>query len=60
LGKKKLLKKCENKTFPTGIVKLHVNADRIYASDLSESVHFVKFRRQDNSFVIFADETSPR
>ncbi len=60
LGKKKLLKKCENRTFPTGIVRLHVNADRIYACDLSESVHFVKYRRQDNILVIFADEASPR
>mmetsp|Transcript_25467 Transcript_25467/g.37560 ORF Transcript_25467/g.37560 Transcript_25467/m.37560 type:complete len:1258 (-) Transcript_25467:112-3885(-) len=60
LGKKKLLRKCENKGFPSGIMKLHVNGDRIYASDMSESVHFVKYRRQDNSLVIFADEYSPR
>jgi hypothetical protein len=60
LGKKKLLKKCENKSFPTCIVKLHVNADRIYVCDLTESVHFVKYRRAENAFVIFADECSPR
>ena len=60
LGKKKLLKKCENKMFPTMIVRLQTNGDRIYAGDLTESVHFVKYKRIENSLVIFADDTLPR
>lgn len=60
LGKKKLLRKCENKGFPSGVTKLLVNGDRIYVSDMAESIHFVKYRRQDNSLVIFADDYAPR
>jgi splicing factor 3B subunit 3 len=60
LGKKKLLRKCENKGFPSGVTKLLVNGDRVYVSDMAESIHFVKYRRQDNSLVIFADDYAPR
>lgn len=60
LGKKKLLKKCENKMFPTTIVKLQINGDRIYVGDMAESVHYVKYRIGDNSLVIFADDYTPR
>ncbi len=42
LGRKRLLRKCENKNFPTLINQLHVAGDRIYASDVAESVHFLK------------------
>ena len=60
LGKKKLLRKCENKGFPSCVVKLLVNGDRVYVSDMAESIHFVKYRRQDNSLVTFADDSAPR
>ena len=60
LGKKRLLRKCENKTFPTMIVKLQTNADRVYVGDMTEAVHFVKYKRVENSLVIFADDTCPR
>ena len=60
LGKKKLLKKCENKLFPSAIVKLSVNGDRIYAGDMCESVIFAKYKRHENALVIFADDTCPR
>jgi splicing factor 3B subunit 3 len=60
LGKKKLLRKCENKNFPSGIVKLMTNGDRIYCGDATESIHFVKFHPQDNTLVIFADDYTPR
>ncbi|CAM9517350.1 unnamed protein product [Heterosigma akashiwo] len=39
LGKKKLLRKCENKTFPTMITDIKVQGDRIYVSDMMESFH---------------------
>ena len=60
LGKKKLLRKCENKNFPSGIIKLMTNGDRIYAGDASESIHFVKYNPHDNALVIFADDFTPR
>jgi splicing factor 3B subunit 3 len=60
LGKKKLLKKSENKLFPSVIAKIQVNGDRIYVGDMTESVHYVKYRRQENTLVIFADDYSPR
>lgn len=60
LGKKRLLRKCENKTFPTMIVKIQTHGDRVYVGDMTESVHFVKYKRVENSLVIFADDTLPR
>ena len=60
LGKKQLLKKCENKLFPTAILRLQTTGDRIYVGDLAESVLFVKYRRHENVFSIFADDTCPR
>ncbi|TFJ87655.1 hypothetical protein NSK_001005 [Nannochloropsis salina CCMP1776] len=60
LGKKKLLKKCENRNLPNLIVGLQTMGDRIYVSDVLDSVHFVKYRRLENALVIFADDTSPR
>ncbi len=60
LGKKKLLKKCENRNFPALIVGLQAMGDRIYVSDALESMHFVKYRRPENALVVFADDTAPR
>jgi splicing factor 3B subunit 3 len=60
MGKKKLLKKCENKNFPQTIVNIQTMGSRIYASDISESVFFIRYRRQENMLVMFADDTLPR
>jgi splicing factor 3B subunit 3 len=60
LGKRKLLKKAENKQFPTAIVKIQCSGDRIYVGDMSESVHFARYKRQENVLGIFADDTYPR
>jgi len=60
LGKKKLLRKCENKNFPTMITDIKVQADRIYVTDMMESFQLVKYKRSDNSLVIFADDQTPR
>jgi splicing factor 3B subunit 3 len=60
LGKKKLLRKAENKGFPSAITGVKATGDRIYVSDMTESLLFVKYRRADNSLVIFADDTTPR
>jgi len=42
------------------ITHIHTQGDRIYVSDVQESVHYVKYKKSDNQFYIFADETVPR
>ena len=42
LGKKKLLRKAETRGFPTMVTGIKASGDRIYVSDLMESLHFVK------------------
>mmetsp|Transcript_2281 Transcript_2281/g.5207 ORF Transcript_2281/g.5207 Transcript_2281/m.5207 type:complete len:1210 (+) Transcript_2281:84-3713(+) len=59
LGRKKLLRKCENKNFPTTICSLDVKGSRIYVGDLCESFHLVKYKDSTKQFYIFADTTSP-
>ena len=34
--------------------------NRIVVSDIQESFHFVRYRRQENQLIIFADDTNPR
>ncbi|EFC50026.1 predicted protein [Naegleria gruberi] len=60
LGKKKLLRKCENKSFPNFITSIAVDGNRIFVGDITESFHFVKFNSSENSLTIFADNTTPR
>ena len=60
LGKKKLLRKSENKHIPNMVVNIQTFGDRIVVSDVQESVHFVKYRPAENQLVIFADDTQPR
>ncbi len=60
LGKRKLLKKCENKSLPTAILRLQCSGDRIFIGDLAESVQIAKYRKADNVLGVFADDTTPR
>eukprot|EP00898_Chlorokybus_atmophyticus_P002633 jgi/Chlat1/3370/Chrsp23S08824 len=60
LGKKKLLRKCENKGFPNLITQLHAMGDRIYAGDAQEGFFYAKYRRSENQIYVFADEVVPR
>lgn len=60
IGKKKLLRKCENKHIPNQIVNIQSMGQRLYVSDVQESVYFVRFKRQENQIIIFADDTHPR
>jgi len=60
LGRKKLLRKCENKHIPHLVVDIKVMGERILCSDAQESCHWVKFRRAENQLVTFADDTTPR
>ncbi|XP_022943184.1 spliceosome-associated protein 130 A [Cucurbita pepo subsp. pepo] len=60
LGKRRLLRKCENKLFPNTIVSIQTYRDRIYAGDIQESFHYCKYRRDENQLYIFADDSVPR
>ncbi|CAH9121286.1 unnamed protein product [Cuscuta epithymum] len=60
LGKKRLLRKCENKLFPNTITSITTYRDRIYVGDMQESFHYCKYRRDENQLYIFADDTVPR
>lgn len=60
LGKRKLLKKCEYKNIPEGIMWIHVKGDKIYTADLRESFHIFKYRRTDNQLFVQTDDSAPR
>ncbi|KAL8224091.1 hypothetical protein R6Q57_019566 [Mikania cordata] len=60
LGKKRLLRKCENKLFPNTINSIHTYRDRIYVGDIQESFHYCKYRRDENQLYVFADDSVPR
>ena len=60
IGKKKMLRKCENKHLPNLVVDIHAMGGRIFVSDVQEAVHFVKYKAQENQLVIFADEVYQR
>jgi len=66
LGRKKLLKKCENRGFPHSIVDIQVHpgsaseSDRIFVSDVAEGVHVVTHREREKQMFVFADTVTPR
>jgi len=60
MGKKKLLRKCENKHFPNCIVSLHAQGERVFVGDVSESFLYVRYNKLTNSLIIYADDTHPR
>jgi len=60
VGKKKMLRKSENKNFPTAIQSITVQGDRIICGDLCEAFHYVQYRKKDKSLNIFADSVAPR
>ncbi|OJA18672.1 hypothetical protein AZE42_08861, partial [Rhizopogon vesiculosus] len=60
MGKKKLLRKAENKTFSTAIVSLNTQGSRIIVGDMQESIHYAVYKAPENRLLIFADDTQPR
>lgn len=60
MGKRKLLRKCENKHIPHNIVSIQAVGHRIIACDVQESCHWIRYRRGENQLVIFADDTYPK
>ena len=61
LGIKKLLRKQENKNFTSPIACIQVEeSGRIYASDVQESIHVLKYKPDDAQLYIFADDVLKR
>jgi splicing factor 3B subunit 3 len=60
LGKKRLLRKCEYRGLPWEVSTLHIVGPRIYVGDAQDSFLFIKYKKQENKFYVFADDTVPR
>ncbi|CAG9472423.1 unnamed protein product [Plasmodium vivax] len=60
LGKKKLLKKCEYKDIPEAIISIKVSGDRIFASDIRESVLIFFYDANMNTLRLISDDIIPR
>ncbi|OSD06959.1 hypothetical protein PYCCODRAFT_1474347 [Trametes coccinea BRFM310] len=60
IGKKKLLRKVENKNFPSAVVTLNTQGSRIIVGDMQESVFYAVYKPPENKLLIFADDTQPR
>jgi splicing factor 3B subunit 3 len=60
IGKKKMLRKCENKHLPSLIVDIKVMGRRVFVSDVQEAIQFLYYKPHENQLTIFADEAGPR
>jgi splicing factor 3B subunit 3 len=60
IGKKKLLRKCENKQMSNFVAQIHTMGPRIFVCDSQESCFFMHYKHEDNQIIIFADDTLPR
>jgi splicing factor 3B subunit 3 len=60
LGRRRLLRKCENRHIPNLIIDIQTIGQRVYASDVQESVFCIRYKKRENQLIIFADDTHPR
>ncbi|OWT37662.1 pre-mRNA-splicing factor RSE1 [Cryptococcus neoformans Bt1] len=61
MGKKALLRKCENNGFPTAVVTINVQGARIIVGDMHESTFYCVYRSiPTRQLLIFADDSQPR
>lgn len=56
MGKKKLLRKIDNRSFKSSIVQIRCEEGRIFVGDLMESVHVLKFKPEQGQLYTFADD----
>ena len=59
LGKRKLLKKTETRTFPTSIRSINISHDRIFVGDMAEAFHVVKYKKEAKQLVKYAESSAP-
>jgi splicing factor 3B subunit 3 len=60
MGKKKLLRKCENKQIINFVAQIQTIGPRIIVCDSQESVFFMRYKHDENQIIIFADDIIPR
>lgn len=60
LGKNKLLKKCEYKDVPEAIVSIKVSGNRIFVSDVRESISVLFYDQYQNMLHLLCDDIIPR
>ncbi|KAH9441381.1 hypothetical protein Pst134EB_030047 [Puccinia striiformis f. sp. tritici] len=60
LGKKKLLRKVENKSFSTNICTLSSQGSRILIGDMQDSISYAVYKPVENRLIVFADDVVPR
>ncbi|CAH7667624.1 CPSF A subunit region-domain-containing protein [Phakopsora pachyrhizi] len=60
LGKKKLLRKVENKSFSTAISTLSTQGFRILVGDMQDSISYAVYKPVENRLLVFADDIAPR
>ncbi len=60
MGKKKLLRKCENETVPNFITNITTVGNRILVHDIEESFHYFRYKPKENVLVVFADDVNSR
>jgi len=61
MGKKALLRKCENNSFPVAVQTINVVGARIIVGDVQESTFFCVYRSiPTRQLLIFADDSQPR
>ncbi|KIK98465.1 hypothetical protein PAXRUDRAFT_823827 [Paxillus rubicundulus Ve08.2h10] len=60
MGKKKLLRKAENKAFSSVIVTLSTQGSRILVGDMQDSIFYAVYKAPENRLLIFADDSQPR
>ena len=62
MGLKKLLRKVENKNFQAPIIRIEVEEEsgRIFAGDLQESIHVLKYKPDEIQLYTFADDVLNR
>ena len=60
MGKKRLLRKCECRNFPSLIRTISTHGDRICVGDMTQSFQFLKYTKDRNELIVFADDTTPR
>ncbi|EIM81285.1 uncharacterized protein STEHIDRAFT_86633 [Stereum hirsutum FP-91666 SS1] len=60
IGKKKLLRKAESKTFASAIISLNTQGSRIIVGDMQESIAYAVYKAPENKLLVFADDTQAR
>ncbi|WVQ82855.1 pre-mRNA-splicing factor RSE1 [Cryptococcus sp. DSM 104549] len=61
MGKKALLRKAENNSFPTAVVTINIQGARIIVGDMQESTFYCVYRSiPTRQIIVFADDSQPR